>query len=222
MLKVLFAISAVYGLLIGLLLSFLFCYLDKDRKKINFKYLILTFLGGCLACYLSSRLEWHFGSYFKEMSESNLFEVFIYALFGVAVFEEGLKLFFAFIFSRLDKVKSINNIMTYCVIASCGFITIENMIYYKVTIGRILTSIPSHICFAIVMGLLLYKANNKSNKSILYLFLAFIVPSILHAIYNMFLYQGVNSLFIFSKIYLFILVIICVYIVFRIHIKKIN
>ena len=221
MLEVFFALSAVYGILIGLLLSFLFYYLDKERKKINFKYLILTFLGGCLACYLSSRLEWHFGSYFKEMSESNLFEVFIYALFGVAVFEEGLKLFFAFIFSRLDKVKSINNIMTYCVIASCGFITIENMIYYKVTIGRILTSIPSHICFAIAMGLLLYKANN-SYKSLLYLFLAFIVPSILHAIYNMFLYQGVNSLFIFSKIYLFILVIICVYIVFRIYIKKIN
>ena len=129
MLEVFFALSAVYGILIGLLLSFLFCYLDKDRKNINFKYLILTYLGGCLACYLSSRLEWHFGSYFKEMSESNLFEVFIYALFGVAIFEEGLKLFFAFIFSKLNKVKSINNIMTYSVISSCGFITIENMIY---------------------------------------------------------------------------------------------
>ena len=215
-------LSILVGIFPGIVFALLFYFLDKNKKDINIIWLIATFIFGAISSYLCYRLEWHFGGYFKKVAESNLFEVFIYALFGVAVFEEGLKLFFAFIFSRLDKVKSINNIMTYCVIASCGFITIENMIYYKVTIGRILTSIPSHICFAIVMGLLLYKANNKSNKSLLYLFLAFIVPSILHAIYNMFLYQGVNSLFIFSKIYLFILVIICVYIVFRVYIKKIN
>ena len=89
----------------GILFSLLFYFLDKNRKKLNIPFLVLTFIFGGVSSYLCYRLEWHFGSYFKKVAESNLLEVLFYAIFGVAIFEEGLKLFFAFIFSRLNKIK---------------------------------------------------------------------------------------------------------------------
>ena len=103
-------LSIIIGIMPGIVFALLFYLLDKNKKDINIIYLVGTFIFGCLCSYLCYRLEWHFGSYFKKVAESNLFEVFIYALFGVAIFEEGAKLFFTFLFSFLNKVKHLTNI----------------------------------------------------------------------------------------------------------------
>lgn len=213
--------NIIIGLLPGIVFALLFYFLDKKRENLNIVFLIATFVFGCLSSYLAYRLEWHFGSYFKEMADSNLLEVFIYALFGVAIFEEGLKLFFSFMFSRMNKAFELTNIITYCVFASSGFLAFENVVFYSTnSVSRLFTASPSHICCAIIMGVLLYKVKNINWKSFIYLFLAFIIPSILHAIYNTFLYQGISNLRIVNIIYLILLVFICLFIVIRIYYLK--
>ena len=222
-------LSILVGILPGIVFAIVFYLLDKNRKDINIFMLIAAFIFGAISSYLCYRLEWHFGSYFKKVAESNLFEVFIYALFGVAIFEEGAKLFFSFIFSFLNKVKYLTNVVTYSVITSCGFLAFENAVFYSMkyglsgSISRLFTSSPGHICYGIIMGVILYnvfRIRKFNIKSCLLLFISFFIPSILHAIYNTFLYQGIKSLYIYSYIYLVILVIVCIFIVYKVYKTK--
>ena len=223
-------LSIIIGVFPGIFFALLFYFLDKNKKDINIVLLIATFIFGAISSYLCYRLEWHFGGCFKKVAESNLFEVFIYALFGVAIFEEGAKLFFSFVFGFLNKVKHLTNVVTYSVVTSCGFLAFENAVFYSMRYGlgaavsRLFTSSPGHVCYGIIMGVILYKVFKirKFNiKSVLLLFLSLLIPSILHAIYNTFLYQGIGSLYIYSSIFLLVLVIICSIIAFKVYkIKK--
>ena len=90
-------------------------------------------------------------------------------------------------------------------------------------VSRLFTSSPGHVCYGIIMGVILYKVFKirKFNiKSVLLLFLSLLIPSILHAIYNTFLYQGIGSLYIYSSIFLLVLVIICSIIAFKVYKTK--
>ena len=219
-------LSIILGILPGIVFSILFFLLDKNKKDINKVFLISAFICGCLSSYLCYRLEWHFGSYFKKVAVSNIFEVFIYALFGVAIFEEGLKLFFSILFSGFDGVKKISNVVTYSVFTTCGFLSFENVVFYSMRYGlitsfnRLFSSSPGHVCYGIIMGLFLYKVNKIDIKSGLNLLLALFVPSILHAIYNTFLYKRIESMYIYSYLFLYILVIVCIFIVYKVYKEK--
>ena len=222
-------LNMMIGIIPGIIFAIIFYLLDRNKKDINLIFLLGAFVFGGISSYICYRLEWHFGSYFKKVAESNLFEVFIYALFGVAIFEEGTKLFFSFVFSFLNKVKHLTNVVTYSVITSCGFLAFENAVFYSMRYGleasvsRLFTSSPGHVCYGVIMGVILYKVFKirKFNiKSCLFLFLSLLIPSILHAIYNTFLYQGIESLYIFSSIFLILLVIVCCFIVFKVYLSK--
>lgn len=222
-------LSILIGIMPGIVFALLFYLLDKNKKDINILFLIGTFVFGAISSYLCYRLEWHFGSYFKKVAESNLFEVFFYAVFGVAIFEEGAKLFFSFLFGTFNKIKHLTNVVTYSVVTSCGFLAFENAVFYSMkygisgSISRLYTSSPGHVCYGIIMGVILYnvfKIRKINLKSCLFLFISFLIPCLLHAFYNTFLYQGIQSLYIVSYIYLFILEIICVFIVYRVYFSK--
>ncbi|MBR3211373.1 MAG: PrsW family intramembrane metalloprotease [Bacilli bacterium] len=221
-------LSILVGIFPGIFFSILFFLLDKNRKEIKIPYLLMAFVGGCISSYLCYRLEWHFGSYFKKVAESNLFEVFFYALFGVAIFEEGSKLFFSILFLFLNRIKKKTNIMTYCVITSCGFLAFENAVFYaskyglSTAISRLFTSSPSHVCFAIMMGLILSRKKDYNLKELWIVFLALFVPSILHAIYNTFLYQKIVSLYVYTYSFLAILVILCTMVVYKVYFQENN
>jgi RsiW-degrading membrane proteinase PrsW (M82 family) len=115
------------------------------------------------------------------------------------------------------------SMITYSVICALGFAFFESIVYYIAhsdvsgAISRMFSSVPSHVCFAIIMGLLLWVSlNNKGIKRIIYLLLACIIPIIIHALYNVFLYKGIASLSIYSLMVLVILEIISVLIVIRV------
>ena len=188
----------------------------------------MAFFCGCLSSYLCYRLEWHFGSYFKKVADSNLLEVFFYALFGVAIFEEGSKLFFSLLFIWLNKIRKKTNIITYAVVTSCGFLAFENAVFYAAkyglgcAVGRLFTSSPSHICFAVVMGFILCKFLDKNTNKLVLLLLALFLPSVIHAIYNMFLYQNISSLYIYTHWFLFLLVVVCIFVVRKTYFKENN
>ena len=78
------------------------------------------------------------------------------------------------------------------------------------------SSVPSHVCFAVIMGLLLwYCYNSNGINKILLLILSCLIPIIVHALYNVFLYKGIASLYIYNLIVLVILELSCIIIVFK-------
>ena len=115
------------------------------------------------------------------------------AFLGVALIEEGVKLFalkhgsfhersFDYMFDGI----------VYAVFVSLGFAVVENIMYVysggvSTAVVRALTSIPGHMCFAIPMGFFYSKAKRKANRGESYglqLFLAWFVPMIFHGIYD--------------------------------------
>lgn len=211
-----------FGVLPIVLFLLLFIYLNrKDNNKYKvFDYIVL-FILGCITCYISNKIENKVGGYFPRMINMTWYQVCIYAVLGVSIFEEGLKWFFTLIVKYKDKVNKINMI-TYSVICSLGFAFLENIVYYIAysdvngALSRMFSSVPSHVCFAIIMGLLLYYGlNNKGLKRYIYLLLSVIVPIIIHALYNVFLYKGIASLSIYAFIILAVLEVSCVVIVIK-------
>ena len=211
-----------FGVLPIVLFLLLFIFLNRnDKNKYKKLDYIILFILGCLACYISNKIENKVGGYFPKMVNMTWYQVCIYAVLGVSLFEEGLKWFFTLIVKYKDKVKKIN-IITYSVICSLGFAFFENIVYYIAysdvngALSRMFSSVPSHACFAIIMGLLLYYGlNNKGLKRYIYLILSVIIPIIVHALYNVFLYKGIASLSIYAFIVLAILEVSSLIIVIR-------
>ena len=203
---------------------FLVIFIVLNKKNINkvrvLEYIFL-FILGCLACYVTNKIENKVGGYFPSMKDMKWYMVFIYAIFGVSLYEEGLKWFFTLTITFREKVSKLEMI-TYSVICSLGFAFLESIVYYIAysdvsgAISRGITSIPSHVCFAVIMGLLLwYGLNNKNIKRIIYLLLSCLIPIIIHALYNVFLYKEISSLYIYSVILLIIIEVISVIIVIK-------
>lgn len=188
------------GILPGVLLSVLFFLNDKKVTKDKFLNIIILLILGAIGSYICYRFEMHYGGYFKKVKDSNYFEVLFYAIFGVAIFEEGYKWFITLLMSFFSKKDNNYDIVTYSIFSSIGFLTFENVIYYVIPYGmgaaisRIFTSIPSHICFAIIMGYFLQKGIKANGKiKYLYYLLGLIIPTLVHAYYNSFLYGGKYS-----------------------------
>lgn len=76
---------------------------------------------------------------------------------------------------------------------SLGFATTENILYLignglEFAIGRALLPVSSHAMFGVIMGYYLGKAKFSSNDKRKWLLLSFIVPFLLHGIYDYILY----------------------------------
>ena len=169
--------------------------LDKNRKNRNYRYLILLMIVGGIGSYLSYRLEMHYGSYFKKVKDSNYWEILFYAIFGVAIFEEGYKWVIAFFSSLLKKEKIQLDLFIQSIYISLGFCTIENILFYTIPYGintgiqRIYTAYISHIINGMWMGYFLEKAfQNLKRNRIINIPLSLVVPILIHALYNSFLY----------------------------------
>jgi len=208
------------SILPGIVFCFIFYLLDKNKSKKKLILLIILFLLGGIGAYITHRFEWHFGSYFPKFKDSNMWQILIYAIFGVAIFEEGYKWLFTFIGISINRIKNIFEVIVYSVFCSAGLATFENLLYYNlsndisVSIIRMIVTVPSHICNAIVMGLFLglgYISNNKYKKIGLYI-LAFVMATVVHALYNWFIYKP--GLFDSSVHYIYyvLLCIVCIYI----------
>lgn len=215
MIKYFFAILPIFLFLL------LFYVLDKEKNKKKCIILILLFILGALGSYITYRVENKVGSYFPEMIDMNYLMAFIYAIFGVAIFEEGVKLFFIYFLTLKEKYKKNFSWINISVVCSMGFAFFENIFFYVkkgdlyTALSRMFTSIPSHMCFAVIMGLFLIKYK-KTNK-IIYLILSLVVPTLLHALYNLPLYKGYYNADIVCTRYLFILFVFCGYKVYKLR-----
>lgn len=212
-------INIVIGVVPGIIWLIPFILLDKKIVKQNYKNILLLFLFGGIGSYFCYRLEMHFGSYFKKTIISNYFEILFYAIFGVAIFEEGYKWFLLLVNKIVTKLDTLYASL----FIGIGFATIENVLYYAIPYGykiaffRIFTAYVSHVSNALWMGYFFNKINDNFSKlkKTVYTIFSFIVPIILHALYNSFLY-GNNKygmyflwfyiLLIISSIFLIIII----------------
>lgn len=207
------------GILSSIILIVIFMLNDRNITKNKLINIVILLILGGIGSYICYRLEMHYGSLFKKVKDSNYFEILFYAIFGVAIFEEGYKWFITMLISLFAKIKNSYDIVTYSIFASIGFLTFENIVYYIIPYGlnaaisRIFTSIPSHICFAIIMGYFLEKIiKTKGLKRILYSVLGLIIPIFIHAYYNSFLYGSKYSNYFNINYSIIVLISIILYI----------
>ena len=212
--------------IVGIVPSLLVCLIIALLcSKLNFKdisIIIIVFIMGFVGAYVTYRFEMHFGGYFPKIHHGQYLRSLFYALFGVAIFEEGYK----WVISSVSTIKEKDSlkIVLYCVVCAAGFAISENLFYYlpkgdlNSMIIRSYTAVPSHFSCAIIMGYFLSKFWNNRKK--IYLFLGLIVPMICHALYNFTLYKGVRTTPTIAYMFLIIFCVISVIICVRFKIKK--
>lgn len=209
-------LSYIVGIVPSLIICLVIALLCSKLKIKDFIIMIIVFIMGFVGAYITYRFEMHFGGYFPKIHQGQYLRSLFYALFGVAIFEEGYK----WVISSVSTIKTKESlkIVLYCVVCAAGFSISENLFYYlpkgnlDTMIVRSYTAVPSHISCAIIMGYFLSKYRN--NNKIIFLFLGLIIPMMCHALYNFTLYKGVRTTPLVAYTFLFIFcmisVIICI------------
>ena len=152
------------------------------------------------------------------------------AMFPAAFVEEGFKfLVFYFIVLKLKDFDEPMDALVYGVTVSLGFATLENIYYvyfsdFSIIYGstllasiRAISAIPAHAAFGCLMGYFMLKYHFQ--KSTLDILLAFLIPSIIHFVYNFSMFFG--SLIIVIAIVL-ALILINIFILKKIKVQQLR
>ena len=172
---------------------------DREPKGL----IIKSFLFGCLSVIPILILE----IIFNQNLFSNLF---VYMFFGIALVEEGMKYFFLkkYLFNRPEFNEPLDGIV-YAVMVSLGFATVENISYVigaqeqgtNVAILRMFSAIPLHASCGVIMGYFVGMAKfNKENYNSL-LLKGVLIATLVHAIYNYFLFLGQGQILSFVALF---------------------
>ncbi len=83
--------------------------------------------------------------------------------------------------------------IVYSVFVGIGFATAENLTFVlqssaSLAIMRMLTAVPAHFVFAVIMGYYLGKAKRKKKAQLFFIFLSILIPITVHTIYDYFLF----------------------------------
>ena len=210
----LFLLTAVPALSILLL----FVFLDKfvEPKK----YIIITFVLGMLTVgplYM-------FDEFIFLIKGSKIeYSPFTRAFFAAAFQEDVLK--FCVLFFFCVRIADFNEPMdgiVYGTVASLGFAMYENIFYVygqeyfierlDFAYSRALTAVPSHACDGIIMGFFIGKHYFRKHESKINIYLALIVPIILHGFYDWTLMEEkINHNFMWLVMAVQILLVIYLY-----------
>ena len=74
-----------------------------------------------------------------------------------------------------------------------GFATAENMTFVLqggagLAVMRMLSAVPAHFVFAVIMGYYLGKAKSSKNSQFLFIGLSLLIPVLIHSLYDYFLF----------------------------------
>lgn len=144
---------------------------DKfDREPIHL--LIGCFFFGALACIPAAVIEVYLEKWIQP-SQYGLPGLFLSAFILVALIEEGWKFFFTNFFAyRRDAFNEPYDGITYAVMVSLGFATLENIVYVlgdenrpiELALYRMFTAVPAHVTFGVVMGYFMGLAKFRQNS----------------------------------------------------------
>jgi len=153
--------------------------------------LALCFIFGAINLHLDvDILEFIFG--FINMN--NIFLQVGGEALTVAITEEMLKFIVVILIIYPNKAfdEPFDGIV-YSVFVGMGFATAENLTFVlqgdtSIALFRMLSAIPAHFVFAVIMGYYLGIAKSKKKNEFFYISLSIIIPITLHAFYDYFLY----------------------------------
>ncbi|MBI1305627.1 MAG: PrsW family intramembrane metalloprotease [Bacteroidetes bacterium] len=177
----------------GLAISIYIYWKDKfDREPA--RLLMLAFVLGMISTVPAFFIEVLVSRLGLEVSQ-DLLTTGVRTFIGVAAVEELCKFYFVFryLYRKPDFNEPFDGI-TYSVMVSMGFATLENIAYVMqhgmdVAILRMFTAVPAHATFGIIMGYFLGLAkfrHEESNRLILY---SVMVPVLFHGWYDFALIQ---------------------------------
>jgi protease PrsW len=165
--------------------------LDREPSKLALKSFFLGGLAVFPTYYFEGIAEEVLGMQTLQDEHSPFFwpKTLLYAFFGVALAEELCKFLFlkAFIYDDREFNEPFDGII-YGGMIGCGFATVENIMYVlplgqEVGIMRMLTAVPGHAFFGIILGYFMGRAKFSLNR-IKHLIHGLIVVIILHGLYD--------------------------------------
>jgi RsiW-degrading membrane proteinase PrsW (M82 family) len=179
------------------IIAFYIYFRDKYEKE-PLRMLILALLAGVIIAFPISIFEEFM--FFIGKGLVGIFKPFWDAFFVASFSEEGFKL--AVLALLIWKSKEFNEKfdgIVYASFISLGFAGIENVMYVMksgvgVGIIRAFTAVPAHAVFGIIMGFFFAQAKFYPRKRKKYLFYSFLMPFLVHGIYDFILMSGINIL----------------------------
>ena len=191
----------------------LFIY-KRDKEKEPFKLLFKLFILGALVCFPAAIFEEIISLFFGDMESMTLPLLFLYVSIGIGFVEELFKWIVVYKNGyNSHEFDHIYDALVYCAFVSLGFACLENIFYVfasaniTVALLRAVTSIPGHVCNAIVMGDYLgtaktYQLHNDIGKEKKYLILSILLPTFTHTIYDYCIFSNKPILFFWFAIFL--------------------
>ena len=182
----------------GLAICIYIYWRDKyDKEPLGL--LIKSFIGGAFSAFLALFLSKKLAIIFPSNS-LDIVDTALYSFVTVALSEEFAKLVFLLVIVyRKVYFDEPSDGITYSVMVAMGFATLENALYvfnqktavdsYNVAIARMLTAVPAHASFGVLMGYFVGFAKFSKFNAIPYLFIAWISAAIMHGLYDFFLIQ---------------------------------
>ena len=172
-----------------LIFAIYFYYRDKYEKE-PIILLLKTLLLGVFISLPVILLEKYLENFISIAGDDSYMKAG-FSAFIVASFSEELFKLIA-VYWLIWKNPNFNELfdgIVYCVFVSLGFAGIENVIYVfsggtSVALLRAFTAVPAHTLFGVAMGYNFGLAKFNKNKRSFYLIFSFIVPFILHGIYD--------------------------------------
>ncbi len=190
------------------LMTYVYVRDEYDREPL--KYLIITFILGILTAvpvvYLGGILRQFLG-----VSHDSIFGIIVYAFIVVALTEEWMKYLVLRYYNYPHKEfdEPYDGIM-YGVTVSLGFAAIENVLYVmnggeEVALLRMVTAVPAHAVFGILMGYFVGRAKYiKHGSPYLERLKGLGIAVLFHGLYDFFLFLNMGFVALFSFVALII------------------
>lgn len=171
----------------------LFIYLKDKHEREPVGLLLISFLYGALATLITMFISVPVNLLILT-KDDDVVQQFFNAFFKVALIEEFSKFFFVrfILFNNKNFNEPFDGIV-YAVMVSMGFATLENVVYvyqYGIATGimRMVTAVPAHATFAIIMGYFIGKAKFTHRRVFYYSAVALLTAAALHGTYDYFLF----------------------------------
>lgn len=187
-----------------------FIYLKDKYEREPIRHILISFILGCFSIVPALILEYSLGSIYPE-NTLNVLTTAIWAFIIVALSEEFSKYIMLqwYAFRQKEFDEPFDGIV-YGVMVSLGFAAIENIFYViegGVSVGvlRMLTAVPAHASFGVIMGYYFGLAWQHKDQALKYKLRGLLSATLLHGTYDFFLMQNNYPAFaLFSFVGLFI------------------
>lgn len=169
----------------------LYIYLKDKHEREPLALLLTSFLYGAFSTFVTLIISLPLNA-FLILKKGDVIDEFYTAFFKVAFVEEFSKFFFVrFILYPNKNFNEPFDGIVYAVMVSMGFATVENIMYvfefgFQTGLLRMLTAVPAHGTFGVMMGYYLGKSKFTHSRAFYFGFLALMIPTLFHGAYDYF------------------------------------